>query len=99
MGGIFPRRMIKCIHICTISYRIREGLRLIKVRKISVTNLLILGVVVLFLISDVIIGLVTYKKCETMLIDQIKQRSESLAKCVTPQLDGKIHVAVTETDV
>ena len=65
-----------------------------KVRKISVTNLLILGVVVLFLVSDAIIGFVTYKKCESMLIDQIKQRSESIACCTAEFLDGSVHTAV-----
>ena len=65
-----------------------------KVRKISIASKLILGVIVLFLISDVIFGAVTYKKSYSMLYDQITHNSESIAAAVAAMIDGSIVASV-----
>ena len=65
-----------------------------KVRKISVTNQLIIIVTLLFLVSDIVLGLMTYKKCYQMLVDQIKHNTESIAACVACKIDGDIVASV-----
>ncbi|MCR5824239.1 MAG: methyl-accepting chemotaxis protein [Lachnospiraceae bacterium] len=69
-----------------------------KVRKISLTNKLILGVVALFLVSDVILGFLTYRKCDDMLTAQIKRNGESTAKSVAAIVDGNLLVTLQEGD-
>ena len=59
-----------------------------KVRRISITNKLILGVIVLFLVSDALLGFLAYKKSYNMLEDQIKQNTEHLASTIACKLDG-----------
>ncbi len=61
-----------------------------KVRKISVINKLIFGVVILFLISDLILGMAAYRKCYQMLYDQIRHNTESIASAVAAFVDGEI---------
>jgi methyl-accepting chemotaxis protein len=65
-----------------------------KVRKISVTTKLILGVIILFLLSDVILGAVAYKKSYNMLYSQIRHNTESIASAVAAMIDGSIVAAV-----
>ena len=61
-----------------------------KVRRISVTNKLIFGVIILFLVSDVIFGVVAYRKSSQMLNEQIKHNTESIASAVAAMIDGDI---------
>ncbi len=65
-----------------------------KVRKISVVNKLIFGVVILFLISDLILGAVAYRKCYNTLVDQIRHSTESIASSAAVVVDGKIVASV-----
>ncbi len=65
-----------------------------KVRKISITNKLIIGVAVLFLISDIILGFITYNKCNSMLMNQIKSDTEKIASAVAAMIDGDIVASV-----
>ncbi len=69
-----------------------------KVRRVSITNKLIIGVVVLFLISDFVLGMVAYKRSYDMLLDQIKQDTESIASAVACRLDGSIIASVQPGD-
>ncbi|MCR5651426.1 MAG: methyl-accepting chemotaxis protein [Lachnospiraceae bacterium] len=65
-----------------------------KVRRISITNKLIFGVVILFLISDAVLGLVTYNKAKSILIDQIKDSTINIASCAALGIDGNVVAAV-----
>lgn len=65
-----------------------------KVRRISVTNKIIIGVVLLFLVSDAVLGLIAYNKSYSALVDQIKYTAESIASCVAINADGSIITAV-----
>ena len=61
-----------------------------KVRKISITTKLIIGVIALFLVSSVILGVVSYTKSKQMLEDQIKQNGQNIAKSAASVIDGSI---------
>ncbi len=61
-----------------------------KVRKISVTAKLIIGVIALFLVSDLVLGFVTYNKSYDMLFDQIKHNTEQVSNCVAANVDGSV---------
>ncbi|MBR6238339.1 MAG: methyl-accepting chemotaxis protein [Lachnospiraceae bacterium] len=65
-----------------------------KVRRISVTNKIIIGVVLLFLVSDAALGLIAYNKSYSALVDQIKYTAESIASCVAINADGSTITAV-----
>lgn len=69
-----------------------------KVRRISVTNKIIIGVVLLFLVSDAVLGLVTYNKSYSALLDQIKFTVESIASGVSCEIDGSKIVTVQPGD-
>ena len=68
----------------------KRGGLVVKVRKISTTAKLIFAVVVLFLISDIVLAFVIYNKSDQMLMDQIKNKSESIASAVAAVIDGSI---------
>ena len=65
-----------------------------KVRKISVINKLIFGVVILFLISDLILGAAAYRKSYQTLVDQIRHSTESIASAAAVVVDGEIVASV-----
>lgn len=65
-----------------------------KVRRFSITNKLIFVVIVLFLVSDIILGYVTYEKSYDMLNNQIKSNTESIASAVAAMIDGSIVASV-----
>ncbi|MCR5357912.1 MAG: hypothetical protein K6E63_10980 [Lachnospiraceae bacterium] len=65
-----------------------------KVRRISISNKLIVAIIFLFLVSDVILGMVAYKKSFAMLNDQIKHSTESIASCVAAVIDGEVVASV-----
>ena len=65
-----------------------------KVRRFSITNKLIFVVIILFLISDIILGYVSYKKSYDMLDKQIKSNTESIASAVAAMIDGSIVASV-----
>ena len=59
-----------------------------KVRKISVTSKLVIGVVALLLFSDVILGVVTYNKAHQILMSQIRRTIESVSSTVAEGIGG-----------
>ena len=59
-----------------------------KVRRISISTKLIVGVTLLFLVADAILGLLIYSKSKKMLGDQIRARAESVASAVAESVDG-----------
>ncbi len=65
-----------------------------KVRRISITTQLIIGVIILFLVSDAILGMVAYKKSYQMLLDQIRHNTESISSAVAAVVDGEIIASV-----
>ena len=65
-----------------------------KGRRISISTKLIFGVILLFLISDIILGMVSYRKSYQMLMDQIKHNSESVSSAVAAMIDGNIVASV-----
>ncbi len=69
-----------------------------KVRKISITNKLIFGLVLLFLIADIVLGYVIYNESSKMLFDQIKSKAENIATCVAIGIDGNIVTSVQPGD-
>lgn len=60
-----------------------------KVRKMRFTNKLIIGVAILFLVSDVILGVVAYSRSYNMLLDQIKSTGQSAAAMVASRIDAE----------
>lgn len=69
-----------------------------KVRKIGVSKQIMIGVIVLFLIADIILGLFIYNKAYKMLNDQIKSNSEGIAKATAALIDGNIVASVKPGD-
>lgn len=65
-----------------------------KVRKIRITTKLIIAIILLFLVSDVILGIVTYNKSNNMLMDQIKNNTQSVASAVAAMIDGSVVASV-----
>ncbi len=59
-----------------------------KVRKISTTALTICTVVVLFLVTDIVLGTVAYKSSNKTLLDQIKTDGQRVAKAAAVVIDG-----------
>ena len=70
-----------------------------KVRKLRITTKLMASIIILFFISDLILGIVTYNKCGNMLVDQIKANSEALASGVASIVDAKTIAEVTPEDI
>ena len=65
-----------------------------KVRKFSFTNKFIFGVVILFLISDVVLGVIAYTKIYSLLLDQAKTSGQNTASMVASMVDGKTITSV-----
>ena len=61
-----------------------------KVRKISFTNKFIFGVVILFLISDIVLGVIAYTRIYSLLLDQAKATGQSTASMVAAMIDGNV---------
>lgn len=69
-----------------------------KVRKSSATSKLIISVAILFLVSDVILGAVSYNKSLSMLSDQIKSDTEKIAAACAIMMDGEVVASVQPGD-
>ena len=69
-----------------------------KVRKISITNKLIIGIIILFVIADVALGAVTYNKSKDMLVEQIKSNAMGIASSISVGIDGSVVAAVQPGD-
>ncbi len=69
-----------------------------KVRRVSIITKVIIGVILLFVVSDVILAAIAYNKCDSMLIDQIKADTEKIAKETAVIVDGSIVAAVQPGD-
>ena len=65
-----------------------------KVRKISITSKLIIGVIILFIVSDILLGFMAYRKSYGMLLDQIKNSVEKISTCVAVNIDSGIVTTV-----
>ena len=65
-----------------------------KVRKISVTTQFMVSIIALFLVSDVILALLSYNSSKKMLDDQVKEDTVKVAAAVAANLDGDIHAGV-----
>ncbi|MBQ1548096.1 MAG: hypothetical protein IIZ61_06845 [Lachnospiraceae bacterium] len=69
-----------------------------KVRKLSISMKLILGVVTVFILSELFIGVLVYKKAQGMMEDQIKQNALNTASCVAASVDGELLTTVQPGD-
>ena len=59
-----------------------------KVRRISVTMKLILGIIVFLLVSDTLLGLTVYNKSKSLLVHQIKENAKNTSACIAASIDG-----------
>ena len=74
-------------------YTKRRG-EYMRVKRISVTNKMIIIVILLILVSDLLFGFVAYRKSYSMLNDQIRHNTESIAGGVAAMIDGNIVASV-----
>ncbi len=65
-----------------------------KVRKISITTKLIMGVIALFLISNIILAIIIYNKADEILNLEIRKNSEGIASAAAALVDGTIVASV-----
>ena len=65
-----------------------------KVRKISIAKKLVLVVIILFLIMDVVLGIVAFRKSEQMLVAQVGNMGRSIAASAASMIDGNIVASV-----
>ena len=59
-----------------------------KVRRISVTMKLIMGIIVFLLVSDTLLGLTVYNKSKSLLVHQIKENAKNTSACIAASIDG-----------
>ena len=59
-----------------------------KVRGISVTMKLILGIIVFLIVSDTLLGITIYNKSKNLLVSQIKENAKNTSACVAASIDG-----------
>ncbi len=69
-----------------------------KVRKISIAVKIAIIVMVLFLASDVFIGVMVYRQTESMLISQIKDNAMNISRCVAASVDGELLSSIQDGD-
>ncbi|MCR5671816.1 MAG: methyl-accepting chemotaxis protein [Butyrivibrio sp.] len=65
-----------------------------KVRKIRITTKLIVGVIALFLVSDIILSIIIYNKASEILNQEIRKNTEAISKSTAAMLDGSIIASV-----
>lgn len=65
-----------------------------KVRKIGIAKKLVFVILVLFLIVDMLLGFVAFKKSEQMLETQVSNMGKSVAASVASMVDGNIVASV-----
>lgn len=65
-----------------------------KVRKISITTKLIMGVMALFLVSDIILAIIIYNKATDILNLEIRQNTQGIAASAAALVDGNIVASV-----
>lgn len=59
-----------------------------KVRRISVTMKLIIGIIVFLIASDLLIGITIYNRSKSLLVKQIKDNALHTSACVAASVDG-----------
>ena len=69
-----------------------------KVRKISISLKLVIGVLVVFLLSDLCIGLIIYNRSKALLETQIKDNAMNIASCAAASIDPALFVTVEPGD-
>lgn len=69
-----------------------------KVRKISISLKLILGVIALFLVSDILLGALVYNRTKDMLLTQIRENAMNVAACVAATVDGELLATIQPGD-
>ncbi len=69
-----------------------------KVRKIGVSLKLTISIIALFLIADIILGFFIYNKANNMLLEQIKDKSESIAQITASLADSNVVASVQPGD-
>ena len=69
-----------------------------KVRKISISIKLVIGVLLVFLLSDLCIGFIVYNKSKGLLENQIKDNALNIASCAAASIDPALFVSVEPGD-
>ena len=69
-----------------------------KVRKISISIKLVIGVLLIFLLSDLCIGFIVYNKSKGLLENQIKDSALNIASCAAASIDPALFVSVEPGD-
>ena len=69
-----------------------------KVRKISISLKLVIGVLVVFLLSDLCIGLIIYNRSKALLETQIKDNALNIASCAAASIDPALFVTIEPGD-
>ena len=67
-----------------------------KVRRISVTMKLIIGIVIFLLVSDSLLGFTVYNKAKSLLVKQIKDNAQNISSCVAQSVDGEEFILIGE---
>ncbi|MCR4587116.1 MAG: hypothetical protein K5682_01795 [Lachnospiraceae bacterium] len=69
-----------------------------KVRKISIAVKIAAIVMILFVLSDGLIGVMVYRQTKDILITQIKENAMNTARCVAASVDGEMIAAIQPGD-
>ena len=65
-----------------------------KVRKMSITKKVIMGVIALFLVADIILAIVIYNKASDILNLEIRRNTEAISSSTAAVIDGSIVASV-----
>lgn len=66
-----------------------------KVRKRSISFKMFVAIIALLLISDILMGVLLYKKTEATLVSQIKENAMNVDKCVAASVSGDLLATIT----
>ena len=69
-----------------------------KVRRISITLKLIAGVIALFLVSDIALGVITYNYTKNMITKKIREDALHTAECAAATVDGALLETIAPGD-
>lgn len=71
-----------------------------KVRKISIATRIFIMVILLFIASDVILGVYTYRKTYDIMLSEIQSNASHISACVADNVDGELLTGIqTEEDM
>ena len=69
-----------------------------KVRRISMSTRIFIFISLLLLISDLIIGVVFYKKAKNLLLDQMRENAMNMCESIAANVDGDVYQTIEVGD-